>query len=461
MKKYLKIAFCFLIFGSALIPLFGTVVGFDSLNLDKSSLAPMPILIENNKINAKYTSQFDDFFTDQFSFRTYLITAYNEIYARWFVQSGNDKVIVGQKGFLYFEETLDDYLKINQLSDYDLMRLNEVLRIQHKYLQSEGIQSYFMVVPNKATIYPENFPHQIRSIGTQSNLDQIRKMNLNMNFIDLKETLINQKSISDDLLYHYQDSHWNNKGAAIGYHQIMNSLNKESLLLDQQPDMIKDWQGDLARMLYPSRSTLEPQFYFKLPDQFTFTKAIRTLEDLQIESVNSSKEGSLIMFRDSFANALIPYISESFSQVNYSRLFPYDYTKIKTIAAENLIIEIAQRNINWLLQATPILEAKGYKNEISETSTISLEMTIEQEKKSDLFYMNARFTDQSISEKITAVVLMDGNIFYDAFPIYQDGNFEDEIIEKGFSIYTKEEINPNAISIYVYIDAQWYKVVNK
>ena len=61
MKKYLKIAFCILIFGTSLIPLFGTVIGFDSLNLDKSALSPMPALIENNKINTKYTSQFDDF----------------------------------------------------------------------------------------------------------------------------------------------------------------------------------------------------------------------------------------------------------------------------------------------------------------------------------------------------------------------------------------------------------------
>jgi hypothetical protein len=459
MKKYLKIAFCILIFGTSLIPLFGTVIGFDSLNLDKSALSPMPALIENNKINTKYTSQFDDFYTDQFSFRTYLITAYNQIYAHLFRQSGNDNVIVGKEGFLYFAETLDDYLKVNQLSDYDLLRLNEVLRIQQKYLQSEGIESHFVIVPNKATIYPEFMPSFVKPIGTQSNLDRISEMNLNMSFIDLKEELMKQKSVSKEWFYHRQDSHWNNLGAVVGYDQIMKFLNKESLGLTQQPSVEKyDWQGDLARMYYPSKSTLDQQFYFKLPGQFTFTKAIRTLEDLQIESVNASKEGSLFMFRDSFANALIPFISESFKQVNYSRLFPYDYTKIDTVRVEHLIIEIAERNVNWLLQATPILPSTGEAIEMDATSTISLDLTVKQEKKSDLFYLNARFIDQKMSEKITAVRLLDGNIGYEAFPIYQDTDFEDEILELGFSIYTKEELNPETMTVYVLMDNQWFKI---
>jgi hypothetical protein len=145
MKKYLKLTFCFLIFGTSLVPLFGTVIGFDSINLDKSSLSPMPALIENNRINGSFTAQFDDFFTDQFSYRTALITAYNKIIARVFRQSGNEKVIVGKDGFLFFEETLDDYLKINTLSEYDLMRLNEVLRIQQFFQLYHGVMRLILL----------------------------------------------------------------------------------------------------------------------------------------------------------------------------------------------------------------------------------------------------------------------------------------------------------------------------
>jgi hypothetical protein len=459
MKKYLKLTFCILIFATSLIPLLATVIGVDSINLDKSSRAAMPKLIENNRINESFTLQFDDFFTDQFSYRTALITAYNEIISQLFSQSGNEKVIVGKDGFLFFEETLDDYLKINTLSEYDLMRLNEVLRIQQKHLERQGIDSYFMVVPNKATIYPQYMPSSIQPIGQASNLERIRNMDLPMSFIDLKEPLVKQSFDSQKLLYHRQDSHWNNVGAAIGYTAMMNALNTVPLpLLDQQPIKKIDWQGDLTRMLYPSRPTSDEQYYYPLPGQFTFLRAIRTLEDLQIESINSSKTNNLIMFRDSFANALIPYISESFAQVSYSRIFPYDYTKIEPNQAQTLVIQIAERNLNWLLQATPILDAIVVEESIPESSLISMKITFTQEKKSDLHFLNARFDDQILSEEIVAVRLVDNGTMVDAFPIYQDKDIEDDALQHGFSIYTKNALDLNAISIYVKMNDRWYKV---
>lgn len=460
MKNFLKICFCLLIFGTAFIPMYGTIAGLDSVNLDKSALAPMPILIKDKQLNTNFISQFDDFFTDQFFFRTTLISAYNGLFERIFKLSGNDKVIVGENGFLFFEETLDDYLKINQLSDYDLLRINEVLRIQHSYLQNQKINSHFMVVPNKATIYGEYMPSRLKPLGNSSNLDRLMKMNLNMNFIDLKTPMMIQKSVVDDLLYHQKDSHWNNTGALIGYLEMMKSLDKESFpLLDQSYSKRNDWQGDLARMLYPSHPTTDQQMYFPLPGEFMFTRAIRSLEDLEIESVNNSKKGNLIMFRDSFANALIPYISESFAQVNYLRLFPYDYKKTEGMDASDLVIEIAERNLNWILQATPVLVQTGVEIDMNTQMSVSMDYVIEQEKKSDLYYLNARFNDAILAEKVVAVRLMHKGLVYDAFPIYQDEDFEDDVIKSGFSIYTNTEIQPDTMTVYVYTDNQWKKVI--
>jgi hypothetical protein len=460
MKNFLKICFCLLILGTAFIPLYGTIVGLESINLDKSTLAPMPILIKDKKLNTNFISQFDDFFTDQFFFRTTLISAYNGVFERIFKLSGNDKVIVGDNGFLFFEETLDDYLKTNQLSDYDLLRINEVLRIQQSYLQNQKINSHFMVVPNKATIYGEYMPSRLKPLGDSSNLDRLMKMNLNINFIDLKTPMMTQKSVVGDLLYHQKDSHWNNIGALIGYLEMMKSLDKESLpLLDQSYSKRNDWQGDLARMLYPSHPTTEQQMYFPMPKEFTFTRAIRTFEDLEIESVNNNIKGDLIMFRDSFANALIPYISESFAQVNYLRLFPYDYKKIEGLNASNLIIEIAERNLNWMLQATPVLVQTGVEIDMNAQMSVPMDFVVEQEKKSDMYYLNARFNDPILAEKVVAVRLMYNGVVYDAFPIYQDEDFEDDVIKSGFSIYTTTEIQPDTMTVYVYIDNQWKKAI--
>jgi hypothetical protein len=124
-------------------------------------------------------------------------------------------------------------------------------------------------------------------------------------------------------------------------------------------------------------------------------------------------------------------------------------------------MEIAERNINWYLQATPILEVEGEEQTIVASSLVSLKITVEQQKKSGLFYLNARFDDQKPAEKIIAVKLIHEGATYDAFPIYQDDDFEDDIIEYGFSIYTLNELDLNSLEIYVFMDNAWVKIINK
>ncbi|MFR6562498.1 MAG: hypothetical protein ACLUR5_11370 [Eubacterium ventriosum] len=46
-----------------------------------------------------------------------------------FRQSGNEKVIVGSKGYLFFSETLDDYLGQNTLSKREIYSCGRVLSL--------------------------------------------------------------------------------------------------------------------------------------------------------------------------------------------------------------------------------------------------------------------------------------------------------------------------------------------
>jgi hypothetical protein len=437
----------------------GYAIGYKTPNLEKSSLAPFPSFMKDNQLNITYTKEFDDYFSDQFPFRSFMISAYSGLNEFLFKESGNAKVIVGQKGFLFFAETLDDFFKVNTLSDTDLKRLNTVLGIQKKYLDGLGIQSFFMIAPNKASIYGEFMPATFKAIGNRSNLENLSAMELAIPLIDLKTPLRAFKTETDKNLYHLKDSHWNNIGAAVGYEVMMEKLGKQSLSLQKQtPTLTVDWQGDLTTMLYPSHIVFDKQYHYVLPNAFTFTRAIRSFDDVEIESINPTKTGRLTMFRDSFANALVPYLSDSFGQVNYSRVFPYDYRKIKTQKPDTLVIEIAERNVNWLLQSTPILVSEPVAKSTSKSSEIDLSMTFDQRKASGYSFLNARYVDQTIGEKVTGVKIIDKTGEYDAFPIYQDGDFEDDKIEYGFSIYTQEAFDMNTVEILVQIDGSWLHV---
>lgn len=459
MKKPIKLIFCIVIFMSALFPLMGYMIGYTTPNLEKSSLAPFPSILKDNRLNLTYTSDFDDYFSDQFPFRTFMISAYSGINEFLFKQSGNEKVIVGKDGFLFFAETLDDYFKVNTLSGNDLLRLNESLRIQKNYLDTKGIRSFFMIVPNKASIYGEYMPDYLKTIGDASNLERISAMDMVIPLIDLKAVLLNDKNKTGKLLYHLKDSHWNNLGAAIGYEAMMAKLGSSSLsLLKQAPTLANDWQGDLTTMLYPSHIVYDNQYHYTLPKAFTFTRAVRSFDDVEIQSVNPTKKVHLMMFRDSFANALVPYLSDTFGRVDYSRVFPYDYRKVEALSPDTLVIEIAERNINWLLQSTPILVSDPVAKSTTATSVIELALTFGQHKASGYSYLNVRYDDQAVGKSVVAVKILDKSGEYDAFPIYQDGDFEDEKIEYGFSVYTQNEIDVNSVDILLQIDGSWVLV---
>lgn len=458
MKRKINIVFIIVLFAISSFPLLGSIFNKATTNNPITSLIRMPRLVNEGKINTLYFEQFDKYYSTHFPFRSSFILAYNQFFEVVFNESNNKKVTIGKEDFYFFNETLDDYFRVNTLTRFDLERINQVLTLEKEYLEARGIASYLVVVPNKATIYPEYMPPHLVAQQTNSNLDNLLAMDHSMPIIDLKTSLLASKENESSLLYHKQDSHWNNVGAAIGYTKILTTLNKEGLLLlNQQPTVRKDWKPDLALMLFPSKGVVENQYYYSLPNQFVFTRALRSFEDVMIESFNQDQSGSLFVFRDSFSNALIPYLSESFERVFYSRAFPYDYSLVDEFNPEHVIIQIAERNINWFLQQTPKLISTPQDPYTKYNTEITLDYNMDETKSNNSYFYNARYVNQEKAESITAVKVVFKNKEYNAFPLYQD-DVEDDIITRGFSLYVNDKIDMSSMSVLVRIDGSWNKV---
>lgn len=73
------------------------------------------------------------------------------------------------------------------------------------------------------------------------------------------------------------------------------------------------------------------------------------LNIIQIDTTNEQKEHSLLMFRDSFGNALYPFLADSFGHSRFSRKMPYPLTMMQEVNADVVIVEIVERNIPYLL----------------------------------------------------------------------------------------------------------------
>ena len=103
----------------------------------------------------------------------------------------------------------------------------------------------------------------------------------------------------------------------------------------------KSWSGDLDRMLWPGKDLKDYQNIYDIDFGYSYKGSYRSTDDLIINTVNDNAEDSILVFRDSFGAALIPYISENFENATYLRARPNQlyYMDNKNEAEENFISE--------------------------------------------------------------------------------------------------------------------------
>lgn len=365
MKKSIGIIFVVLFFGLCLVPSLGIFTGRTNTNSEKRTLAVMPDIITNQGINGEFTKQYDDYFTDNFAFRSDLITLDAFLYADVLGQSVSDQVIVGKDGWLFFEPTVNDYKKTDLLTDDEIYRIYRTLSIQKSYLENNGIDFIFTVAPNKAAIYGAYMPDRYLVEGDLSNFEKLAALfaDRNFDYVNLHEVLRSGRDAGILQLYHKMDTHWNNAGAMLVYNALLTKVAvlDNSFLFDSGNDLIPrkqiSWQGDLSGMLYPAANLLDMQYVFDVKKEYTALRPIKSLEDLTIQTTCPAGSLDLLMFRDSFANALIPLFSNAFASVNYSRAVPYDYTQIDA-GTDVVILEIAERNLLNIISESPFIPAR-------------------------------------------------------------------------------------------------------
>lgn len=457
MNKKSKLIYIWIISILLVLPMVSSLFNMDSPNYNRSSISALPKLILSNEFDLRFTEKFDQYYTQNFNLRSLFVSLYHQTSIILFKETGNNQVLLGDNSMLFFKETLNDFQRTSTLSVHDIERLNEVFRIIQLYTSSKAIESYFFVAPNKATIYPEYFPDNYQVFENKSNLEMLLESSLQLPFINVKNALLDHKDIYQEVIYHKKDSHWNQLGAYIAYQEILSEMGLTPLSFDESKlEKEVSWHGDLSVMLYPAFRDLDIQYNLGIEETFIFTRPIRQFDDMQIESRNEHMSNSIVMFRDSFANALIPLISNSFESAHYFRNFPYDFRLLESINPDYLLLEIAERNIPWLLQTTPILLSQPQDQSVFTSKSKSIPVTVHSKKMSDMIFINGLFDTTTIANEITAVKLLYQGIEYDAFPIYQDDNFQDRVIYPGFSAYLDASINVSDLSILVRIHNEWF-----
>ena len=477
MKKLhiIFIAACMLV---CLVPFVGMAFHPTKESTENRRLSEFPsATAKDGGLNLDFFKEFDTWFNEHFAFRNELVAADGVIQGTIFKTSAEEQVIYGTDGWLYYSSTLGDYQGTNCMDERERFNLQHNLGIVSSWAKEKGVELLLTVPPNKNTLYGEHMPYYDAKIVDPSHtldyLPEICKAS-KTHYADLAKLFRNE----DETLYLKRDSHWNGKGALLAYNAIMEQsfvqLNRKYLIpkdsveeegsypdggkvagslewnyedyKDAPATRAKDTDGDLNRMLYTYYGEKEMDTYYKVDQNFSYVTDTESVEDAWIETRAEGKQKTLLMFRDSFGNTLLPYMANQFGRSVFTKESPYRLEKLVTELRPNLVImEKVERNLRDYITQPPIVSAP----EIPEIEGITTGETVEAEKlemkaaanpyDSSMVQISGIVPEEMLSTE-TEIILSVNGAFYQAF----------HTAKSGFVVYLdSEKVSENSCHVQV------------
>ena len=392
-------------------------------------LTEMPSLTaKDGQFNTDYLQQLQSFVNDRFFLRQKLITLDHRM-SNLLGISGEDTVIAGKDGWLFFAETLDDYTGIHPMSSRELFSAANNVALMDEYCRTNGREFTFIIAPNKNSLYGEFMPdYGVRAETT--NAKRLHKLldQLQVNYVDLFAAF----DAVEEPLYFAHDSHWNSRGAALGADLINRSFGVQSSFFDGDFSARILHAGDLYAMVFPGEQDPETDVVYGGVLDFTFTSKA-TQPDAIVLTTEGSGAGSLLCYRDSFGMLLFPYLAHSFDSAKFSRVVWYDLTGSEQFVA----IELVERNLEYLIQNVPVMPSPRRSIELPGTLRGTAALQQAEQGRSGFVQYTGQLPEAPDVDACIYVVCADA--VYEAFCLENDG----------FAVNVAEDATPRYVIYHI------------
>ncbi len=339
-----------------LVPSAGLLFGGREASAESADVAKKPEFFDGDGVNERLLADAGAYFEDNFAFRSELVTGRAFIDSLFGV-SAADGVILGTDGWLYYKDSLEDYQGSAPMTDRQLFDVAHSMAMAQRYAAENGAGFVFAVAPNKNTLYGEYMPYYYRGFRAEnSNLQRLIPWleAEGVNYADLRGVFEGR----EETLYHKRDSHWDNRGAALAADSILSALEKgHASYAGRRYEIRRDHEGDLDGMLFPAAVKKEEEYYFDPMPQFTYTEPVESNFDPKITTRHEGASGSLVMYRDSFGNSLLPFMAEAYGEAYFSRAVPYPLTDVADHEADAVAIVRAERFLPQMASDVPLVPA--------------------------------------------------------------------------------------------------------
>ncbi len=437
MKKVLYILFIALFFLGCLVPSAGMLIAGPSEAAANEAPAVAPRIKNfDGSVNTKFFGNLRDYVGNGFFGRLECITGWDTLCAKVFKTSANDDVILGPDGWLFYGSAVNDITGANQMSDREIWACARSLALMQEYAERCGAEFVFTVPCGKYTLYPVHVPDYV-TVAEGSNRERLMPLmeEMGINYADLYAAF----SAREEELYWQWDSHWNAKGAALAADTILAAAGEESEYFAGPFAEALNHSGDLYNMLFPRGKDLEVDYIWSPGFTFTHTSNFNNYDDINITTENPAGEGSLLMFRDSSGRNLYPYMAQQYATAQFSRLNNYRLDYIETRQAELVVVELAERTLNYLLKYPAVYPAPERDASVVDGATL-VESTITADTSgmtmSDFQKLTGTLPETAVD---SCVYLAVNGTVYEAMPN-----------EGSFTAWLPMSVNADAVEVYVF-----------
>lgn len=340
---------------------------------ENRTLAAFPLFFgEDGELSETLLQDLNLWFQDNIGLRDQLINLSSIISFNVMNQSTSEKVEIGKAGWLYFNSEGNMDIAKDTYRDFDEKKLEafckQLVAVQQK-LKNQGREFVFVIPPSKVSIYPEYIQSGDYEIGkTPADVlaDYIEEHS-SVNVIRLKDTLLEAKKTTDDLLYFKTDTHWNCYGRYLGYKAIIESLNNWGMI-DTKPVEAEFYQdgpysGDLAGMMgvvdFAGNRYSEATFQnIKLinsgakeihsGNRYSTYESKYGLENGAMWENDKLIQGKkLLLYGDSMiGNKILDLMAENFKETTFVWSYVLSQNKIDYIDPDIVMLDVSERFLN-------------------------------------------------------------------------------------------------------------------
>ena len=331
---------------------------------EKRNLQMFPSIQDSNWDD--YTASVSSWFSDQFVGRKSLL------HVKFMTQK-----LMGER------KIKDVYLAkrrlIQETSEMNEEAVAQNIEAMNAFFEAHPVNTMFLLAPNAISFHEKLLPRNASVLDQNKQMDEIfSKLNPNIARIDIRDTL---NKHPDEYLYYKTDHHWTSLAAYYAMQEISEYMELDLPSLDA---MIKypltyDFKGTLANKvgsvglkdeidMYVSRKNVE--YMVTYVDQQEKSRTIYQSDKLKSSNpyevflggnhsmvqidVDNESTHHLLILKDSYANALIPFLIPYFTTITV--VDPRYYTEdLQRVIKNQLITDVLYvYNANTFVQDTTL-----------------------------------------------------------------------------------------------------------